>query len=92
MGGANQGQNAWTKCINRGCSVQEPFGLKEVRILTSSPFANSTQPLSVICSLALISKLVRAVFTYKKSIEKAWLAGALTGFKTHETYANMRHQ
>ena len=52
------------------------IGWNEAQILTASPLANSAQPLSVICLLFLISKLVKPVFTCKKSTEKAWLAGA----------------
>ena len=85
LAGANWGRNAWKRCIDRKCSFQEPLGENEARILTASPLANSAQPLSVICLFKDISKLVRPVFTCKKSIEKAWLA-AVTGVNMHQKY------
>ena len=45
-------------------------------VCTARPLAISAQPLSVICALLLVSKLVKCLFTCKISIKKAWLAGA----------------
>ena len=55
--------------------ISGAIGSNEARMLTASPLANSAQPLSVICLLLDISRLVMPVLTCKVSIEKAWLAG-----------------